>query len=247
MFRLDGKRVLITGASSGIGAHLAEVTAGAGGHVIAAARRAARLDDLVARVSAQGGSIEALELDVTDPAATRAALARLGPIDVLVNNAGISGAGPALSTDDAAWAAVIETNLSAPFRLARDAMAANIAQGRPGVVINVASILAERGAKMVAAYAASKAGIANLTRALALEWASKGIRVNALAPGYFVTEINADHLGGPTGDKIRRRIPMGRFGELDDLTGPFLLLATDASAFMTGSLVTVDGGQSAGV
>ena len=247
MFRLDGKTVLITGASSGIGANLARVAAEAGANVVAAARRVDRLNDLVASVVTRRGTIRAVALDVTDAASVADALSRIGPVDVLVNNAGISGTGPAVTTGDDDWNRVIETNLTAPFRLARDVMAVNMAEGRPGNVINVASILADRGAKYVAAYAASKAGIANLTRALALEWAGKGIRVNALAPGYFVTEINANDLAGDVGDKIRRRIPMGRFGDLDDLAGPFLLLASDASRFMTGSVVTVDGGQSAAV
>ncbi len=244
MFRLDAKRVLITGASSGIGAHLAQVAAEAGAEVIAAARRLDRLEVLV---DGSDGAIRALRMDVTDPSSVAAALESAGPIDVLVNNAGIAGGGPAVKTSDGDWDAVIETNLTAPFRLARDVMARNIVEGRPGNVINLASILADRAAKFVPAYSASKAGIANLTRALALEWAGKNIRVNALAPGYFVTEINADDLTGAVGDKIRRRIPMGRFGDLDDLAGPFLLLASDASRFMTGSIVTVDGGQSAGV
>ena len=247
MFRLDGKRVLITGASSGIGAHLARVAAGAGAEVVAAARRADRLSELAEGIASAGGRIETLALDVTDAASCASALEKAGLLDILVNNAGVSNLGPALKTDDAEWQRVLDTNLTGPFRLARDAMALNIAEGRPGVVVNVASILASRAAKSVAAYAASKAGIANLTRALALEWATKGIRVNALAPGYFVTEINEDALAGEVGDKIRRRVPMARFGELDDLTGPFLLLASDASRFMTGSIVTVDGGQSAGV
>ena len=247
MFRLDGKRILITGASSGIGAHFALVAAGAGAEVVAAARREDRLAELAERIEATGGWVRTVAIDVTDAASCADALKEAGPLDILVNNAGVSNLGPAAKTGDDEWQRVIDTNLTGPFRLARDAMARNIAEGRPGVVVNVASILASRAAKSVAAYAASKAGIANLTRALALEWATKGIRVNALAPGYFVTEINEDALAGEVGDKIRRRIPMARFGELDDLTGPFLLLASDASRFMTGSLVTVDGGQSAGV
>jgi len=247
MFQLDGKTVLITGASSGIGASLVKVAAKAGADVVAAARRVDRLDDVVAAVRENGGTARPVALDVTNPVSARAALDRIGPVDVLVNNAGISGLGPAIKASDDDWNRVIDTNLTAPFRLARDVMSVNMAEGREGNVINVASILAERAAKYVAAYAASKAGIANLTRALALEWAGKGIRVNALAPGYFVTEMNQDDLSGEVGDKIRHRIPMGRFGDLDDLAGPFLLLASDASRFMTGSIVTVDGGQSAGV
>jgi NAD(P)-dependent dehydrogenase (short-subunit alcohol dehydrogenase family) len=251
MFRLDGKTILITGASSGIGAHLASVAARHGATVIAAARRADALAEQVDRISGEGGRAEAMTLDVSQPDEVDFAVSQIcdrhGPVDVLLNNAGIAMAGPAIGMDTADWDQVIATNLSGPFHLARRLMAVNIADNVPGNVINVASILGERGSGLAAAYAASKGGITNLTRALAVEWASRNVRVNALAPGYFVTDINRETLEGDAGDKIRRRIPMRRFGHMHDLDGPFLLLASDASGFMTGSVLTVDGGQSAGV
>lgn len=245
MFDLSGKRMLITGGSSGIGAHLAGVAARAGAHVVIAARRANKLQEIAAPIGA-----ETLVLDVKDRTATTEAvnaLRRQGGIDILVNNAGVPGRREATEIDDAFWDNVIETDLTAPLRLTRDLMSINLRAGRPGVVINMSSILGIRALPDLAAYSAAKGGLSNLTRALALEWAGRGIRVNAIAPGYMLTALSAPALGGSLGATIKGHIPMRRFGELSELDGPFLLLASDASSFMTGVVLPVDGGHTVGM
>jgi len=172
------------------------------------------------------------------------AIAAAGRIDVLVNNAGIALTRPALQTDEEAWRSVLDTNLDGAFRVAR-AVARTMADGkRGGAIVNVASILAFRVAKQVAAYVAAKAGLLRLTEALALEWAAHGIRVNALAPGYVETELNRDFLRSPAGESLGKRVPMRRFGAPDDLDGALLLLASDAGRYMTGATIAVDGGHS---
>lgn len=249
---LGDARILITGASSGLGAHFARALSGAGASVALAARRRDRLEALSDEIAAAGGRAEVVTIDVSDPASVQdgvaAADAALGGLNGLVNNAGVAHAGPALETSEAAWRRVMDANLDGVFRVAQAAarvMAAHHqASGAPGgAIVNVASILGIRVQPGLAAYCASKAGVDHLTKALALEWARYGIRVNALAPGYFPTEINEGYLTGEAGEKMKKVIPMRRFGELSDLDGPLKLLIGPAGRYMTGVTVPVDGGH----
>jgi NAD(P)-dependent dehydrogenase (short-subunit alcohol dehydrogenase family) len=242
--QIKGKHVLVTGASSGLGAHFAQLAARCGAAVTVAARRRDRLEVLVEELRDLGApSARAVDLDVADEGSIEAALEGASDLDVLVNNAGIAGEGFALDTPAAEFDRVLDTNLRgvwlacvAAARRWRDAR-------RPGVVVNIASIAGLRVAGGMAPYAISKAGVVQLTAALGLEWARHGIRVNALAPGYIETEINAHFWGTDAGQAMIRRIPMRRLGQPDDLDGAFLLLATDASGWMTGVTLPVDGGH----
>ena len=177
------------------------------------------------------------------PTRSQRAVAAAGPLDIVVNNAGIATTKPALETDEAAWQQVIDTNLSGAFRVARAAAKAMVEAGRGGTIINIASILAFRVAKQVPAYVAAKAGLVKLTEALALELASRGIRVNAIAPGYIETDLNREFLRSPSGQAMQARIALRRFGTAADLDGALLLLASDAGAYITGATIVVDGGH----
>jgi NAD(P)-dependent dehydrogenase (short-subunit alcohol dehydrogenase family) len=246
LFRLDGRTVLVTGASGGLGRPFALVLAKAGASVAVAARRVELLADVAAEITAAGGTAAAVALDVTDGASIKAAFddaeRALGPIDVLINNAGVALTKPALETDEADWDHVLDTNLKGAWMVAREA-ARRMADTGGGTIINLGSIVAERVAGGLSAYAASKAGLIQLTRVLAVELARHSIRVNALAPGYIETDINRDYFATDAGQRTIKRIPQRRVGRLGDLDGPLLLLASEASAFMTGSVITVDGGH----
>jgi NAD(P)-dependent dehydrogenase (short-subunit alcohol dehydrogenase family) len=248
IFRLDGKVALVTGASSGLGRHFAACLAEAGAAVAIAARRTDRLAVLADEIAAAGGRACPVALDVTDSAsierAVAAAEAALGPIDVLINNSGLGGPpSRAVELDEADWDAVLDTNLKGAWLVARAVSRAMIAGGRGGSIVNIASVLGIRVAAGVAAYAASKAGLVQLTRAMALELARHGIRVNAIAPGYITTDINRDFLEGPAGQKMVQRVPQRRVGEARDLDGALLLLASEAGRYMTGAIIPVDGGH----
>lgn len=243
-FRLDGRIVLITGASSGLGMHFATLLATAGARVAVAARRADKLLSVVDSITQAGGEARALSLDVTDGASVRQCfdeLASWGAPDVLVNNAGVTVTRPLLEQTEADFDSVLDTNLKGNWLVATEAARRMVAAGQGGSIINVASILGERVAGGVAPYAISKAGVIQATKAMALELARHRIRVNALLPGYVVTDLNQDFLHSDAGDKLRVRIPSRRFGEMTDLDGPLLLLASDAGAAMSGSTVAVDG------
>jgi NAD(P)-dependent dehydrogenase (short-subunit alcohol dehydrogenase family) len=239
---LAGRTALVTGASSGFGHHFAKVLAANGARVVAAARRTERLRALVAEIAAAGGSAEALTLDVTDPAAVEAAIKALPKLDIVVNNAGVPSGTLAIEMPLEEWRQTFLTNTEAGFVVAQ-AAAQKMAQAGGGTIINIASITGLRPGPAASAYGASKAAIIHLTQHLAMEWARHNIRVNALAPGYFVTDLNRDFLQSDYAEKMLKRIPQRRYGELGDLDGPLLLLASDASAYMTGATIAVDGGH----
>ena len=248
MFRLDGHRALVTGASSGLGRRFALTLAQAGAEVVVAARRADKLADLVAELESLSVRAFALSLDVTDQTSIVACFDEIerragGPADVVVNNAGVTVTKPALQQTEEDWDAVVGTNLKGSWMVAQEAARRLVAADRSGSLVNVASILGERVAGGVAPYAVSKAGLVQATKALALELARYRIRVNAILPGYVVTDLNREFLDSEAGQKLRARIPTRRFGQLADLDGPLLLLASDAGSHMTGAVLAVDGGH----
>lgn len=240
--KLSGKTALITGASSGLGWHFAAVLAREGAEVTVAARRMNKLEDLTTSIREAGGTARAMSLDVTDPASIRAAFE--GPaFDIVVNNAGVTHEGPALETSAEDWDRVIDTDLTGVFRVAQAAARRMVDASQGGSIINIASILSLRVAGHVSAYATAKAGVVQMTKSLALEWARHGIRVNALCPGYIETDINRDFFATDMGKALVKRVPQRRLGQMSDLDAPLLLLASEDSAFMTGTEIVVDGGH----
>lgn len=241
---LAGKTALITGASGGLGLHLARLLARNGAEVTLAARRMDKIAAACEEISAAGGVAHGQEIDVTDAGSVARALESVDrPFDILINNAGISGAGPALELGEAGFDAVIDTNLKSAFLVAQSVARGMKAEGRGGAIVNVASILGLRTGGGVAAYSASKAGLIQLTKALALEWARHDIRVNALCPGYIETDINRDFFATEPGQALIKRIPQRRLGRPEDLDGALLLLVTDAGAYITGTALVADGGH----
>ncbi len=248
IFSLAGRTALVTGATGALGAHFARVLAGAGASVVLAARRPAALESLAHELGAT-----VLALDVADPASIEAAFARVGPehgrdgrdglCDIVVNNAGIAATNAVLSHSNADWDAVMDVNLRGAFIVAREAASRLVAARRPGSIINIASIVGLRAMSGLASYAAAKAGLLHLTRQMAVELARHQIRVNALAPGYIETDMNRDFFAAEAGQAMVRRVPQRRLGQPGDLTGPLLLLASEAGAHMTGATLTVDGGH----
>ena len=248
-FDLTGKAAIVTGASSGLGHHAARTLAAAGAKVAIAARRLEPLVELEKQIEALDGRAIPLRLDVTDPASAadcvKAAETELGPISILVNNAGIADGKAALEVSEADWDRVVDTNLKGAWLMAQAVAEHMTRLGHGGSIINTASVLGLTGTGQVPAYCASKGGLVNLTRALAVEWARHGIRVNALAPGYIETDINRGFLNSAAGQAMRKRVPLQRFGTPEDLDGALLLLASEASRYITGSVIVIDGGQSA--
>jgi 3-oxoacyl-[acyl-carrier protein] reductase len=251
LFSLKGRVALVTGASSGLGVRFAEVLAEAGAAVVLVARRGDRLEAVRARIAAAGGRAIAIVTDVLDRAAMTGAFdqaqAELGTVDILINNAGVVHADRAVELAEAEWRRVLGTNLDAALYWSQEAARRLMAAQKGGAIVNIASILGFGVSKGVAAYAVSKAGIIQLTRALGLELASRGIRVNAIAPGWIVTDLNRDYLASERGGAILKDIPLGRFGETRDLDGTLLLLCSDAGRFITGTTIVVDGGQVTGM
>lgn len=246
-FSVEGKVVLITGASSGFGAHFARVLASEGAKVGLAARRVDALESIAEEIRKAGGVAATTKLDVADSASVKQAVAAieqaLGRIDVLVNNSGVSISKPLLEQTEADFDAVVNVNLRGAFLVATEVARRMKADGKGGSIINIESILSFRQAGQIAPYAASKAGLTQLTRSMALELARYRIRVNGIAPGYFSTEINNEFFATEGGAAMIRRMPSRRLGELEELEGPLLLLASDASSYMNGATIVVDGGH----
>jgi len=247
MFDLTGRVAMVTGASSGLGTQFSRALADNGAAVALVARRADRLAALRDEIVGKGGRAVAIEADVNDRAAMLkafdAAESALGTVTILVNNAGVAHGGRAVELSPEDWRRVLTTNLDAVFYWAQEAARRMLAANKKGSIVNIASVLGLMVAKGGVAYAAAKAGVVQVTKALAVELAFKGIRVNAIAPGWFVTEMNDDYLNSEAGAKIKREVPMGRFGNVGDLDGALLLLASDAGAYMAGATIVVDGGQ----
>ena len=233
----------VTGASSGLGEHFARCLGAAGASVVLAARRAERLTALQAELAGKGIVASVVDLDVTSSDSIAAALEAARSVDIVVNNAGISIVKPALDMPEQDWDSVVNTNLRGAWLVAQGAAKRWVAAKKPGVIVNIASILGLRTIGQVAPYNASKAGLIHLTRALAMEWARYNIRINAICPGYIETEMNSAFWKTPGGQKLIDRIPQRRIGKPEHLDGALLLLASDAGEFMTGSVITVDGGH----
>ena len=251
IFDLTGQVALVTGASSGLGARFARVLAANGASVVCLARRRERLDALVAEITAAGGKAMTVEADVTDRNAMAlafdVALEAFGTVTILVNNAGIARQSRFLDQTPDDWRETLSVNLDAVYANAQMAAQRMVAAHQPGNIINIASILGHNVGRSLSAYAVAKAGVVQLTRAMALELAQHGIRVNSIAPGYFVTEINAEFLSSETGAAFAKQVPLGHFGREGDLDGTLLLLASKAGAFITGASIVVDGGQLSGL
>ena len=247
LFSLNGRTALVTGASSGLGRRFALTLAAAGATVAVAARRRDKLADLLEEIGAHGGTALAIELDVGSRTSVLAAFDTIGGAvgvpDVIVNCAGIQVDKPLLQQDEVDWDTVLDTNLKGSWLVAQEGARRLVAAGRGGGIVNIASILGERVASGVAPYAISKAGLIQATKALALELARHDIRVNALLPGYIVTDLNRDFLASTAGDALRQRIPTRRFGRPEDLDGALLLFASAAGAHITGATLAVDGGH----
>jgi NAD(P)-dependent dehydrogenase (short-subunit alcohol dehydrogenase family) len=246
-FSLEGKVALVTGASSGFGKHFATVLSQAGAKVVLAARRTELIQAEADKIIAGGGEAMAVTMDVTSSASIAAALDEIesgfGVVTIVVNNAGITIPKLLLDLSDDDWSNVIDTNLTGVAYVARESARRMIAAGVGGSIVNIASILAERVQKALTNYAASKAAVVQFTKAAALEFAQYNIRVNALCPGYFNTDLNSEWFKTSEGQALIKRIPQRRTGTLSELNGPLLLLASDAGSLMTGSAVTVDGGH----
>jgi 3-oxoacyl-[acyl-carrier protein] reductase len=246
LFDLSGAVALVTGANGGLGSRFTRVLATQGASVAAAARSPETLAGLLGEIGESGGAAAGFPLDVADRASISAAFdaieAQLGTVTLLVNNAGIARSAPAENMSAGDWHDVLKVNLDGPFFVMQEFARRLIAARQPGAVVNIASLLGLRPDKGVAGYATAKAGLINLTRAMALEWAKHGIRVNAIAPGWFPTALNEGYLRSEAGDALRKRIPLRRFGEPEELDGALLLLASEAGAYMTGTTIVVDGG-----
>lgn len=240
---LSGKRAFVTGASSGLGTHFAKVLATAGADVVIAARRLDRLESIAEEIARNGGAVRSVALDVTDVRSIVAAFDAAEPVNILVNNAGVSNTRAVLDQTVEDFDGIIDTNLRGAFLVATECARRMRDLGTRSSIINIASILGLRQGGQVTPYAISKAGVIQMTKQLALELARYEIRVNALAPGYLDTDLNSEFFESGAGKALLKRIPQRRLGELHDLDGPLLLLASEMSGYMTGSVIEVDGGH----
>jgi len=247
LFDLSGTVALVTGASGGLGGRFVRALAANGARVAAAARSPERLTELLAEVEQSGGTAAAFSLDVTDGGSIAGAFDAVestwGPVTLLVNNAGIAHGDAAVDLPPETWRKVLGVDLDGSFAVMQEFARRLIAAEQGGAVVNISSVLGLSADKGVAAYATAKAGLIQLTRVVALEWARHGIRVNAIAPGWFPTAMNRDYLASEGGETLKKTIPMRRFGEEHDLDGALLLLSSKAGAFITGATIVVDGGQ----
>ena len=246
-FEFDGEIVLVTGASGGLGRHFSQVLAAAGAVVCVAARRLDKIYETVSSIKSSGGQAFGFEMDVTNEDNVESTFDQIkdkvGKVSVVVNNAGIATGNLAMNMDLQEWSSIVDTNLKGAWIVAL-AAARRMADAKTGgTIVNIASILGIGISKGVMPYSVSKAGLIQMTKALALEWARYDIRVNALAPGYVKTDLNRDFLLTKAGKELLRRIPQRRPAEMCELDAPFLLLASKASSYMTGSVLTVDGGH----
>jgi len=246
VFNLSGKTALVTGASSGLGMHFARVLVEAGANVVAVARRTDRLDTLVDEL---GDRAMALPLDVAEPEDMDSVLdqveARFGTVDILINNAGISYDGPSLDLTADQLDRILDVNVKSIWHLSTRVARRLVAAGKPGSIVNIASIYGLNTAPTLSLYATSKAAVVQLTKSLALDFWHNDIRVNAICPGYFRSEMNSDFFDTEAGQALIKRIPPKRLGQYHELDGPLLLLASDAASFMTGIAIPVDGGHTA--
>jgi len=244
---LKGRAALVTGANGGLGSHFAQTLAKAGAKVAVGARRVESLREVAGAITAAGGHAQAIALDVTDPASVARAFdeadTALGAITIVVNNAGIAVTKPLLEHTEEDWQQVIEVNLNGAWRVAQAAARHMVKHEQGGSIVNIASILGLRVSAQVPSYAASKAALIQLTKAMALELARYRIRVNALAPGYVETGINRDFFESDPGKALVKRVPQRRIGRPEELDGALLLLASDAGSYITGAVLAVDGGH----
>lgn len=244
---LTGKVALVTGASAGLGRHFALTLARAGAKVGVGARRVEKLEELVKEIDGEGGQAHAVAMNVDDPASIATGLdsiiETLGPVTTLVNNAGITIPKTALDLTREDWDSVIQTNLNGAFYCAQATAKRMIEAKVQGSIINISSITAFRVGGLLTPYMAAKAGLSHLTSALAFEWARHDIRVNAMAPGYILTDLNREFFDTPPGEAMIKRIPMRRLGNEQELEGVLLLLASDAASYMTGITIPIDGGH----
>ncbi len=247
LFNLNGKIALVTGASSGLGHHFAKTLAGAGAKVVVAARRRDKLDNLVQEITEAGGEVIAVTMDVTDSASIRAAYdeaeKKLGLVDIIVCNAGVAASQAFLEIDEEGWDFTMDTNVKGVMRTAQEGCKRLVAAGKSGTVINISSLLGLACQTLQTSYATSKAAVIHMTRCMASEMMRYNIRVNSIAPGYFKTEMNADFFDTERGKAYIKTIPSRRLGRLEELDGPLLLLASEASSFINGTTLVVDGGH----
>jgi gluconate 5-dehydrogenase len=250
-FKLSGKTALVTGSTSGIGLAIARGLAGAGARVVLHGRDAGRMEAALADFPKTAGEVASVLFDVTDAAGVEAGIAEveggIGPIDILVNNAGLQSRAPLVDFELAMWERMIATNLTSAFLVGRT-VARGMQARRRGKVINICSLMSEVGRKTIGPYTAAKGGVKQLTKAMAIEWAEFNIQVNGIGPGYFLTKLNTALADDPVFDGwLKKRTPAGRWGDIEELVGPAIFLASDASSFVTGQVLYVDGGMLASI